>query len=189
MLSRREAARETCENHCDSFRDRRRANRGDWVLIGIPARTDLLAFWRYPTILDWLVVPVSEGSNPSIHPKRTTWFVPLIRNGSAVFAFLVLVTAARLSGQGAPSAQEHADKAAEFVQRGNLKDAEAELRKALQLSPEDPTLLTSLGGVLGMEGDLAGANPYLARAVKLNTQDPVLRRNLAENQWQLGRLR
>jgi cellulose synthase operon protein C len=113
----------------------------------------------------------------------------MIRNGSIVFAFSFLLTAARLTGQGVSIAQEHADKAAEFVQRGNLKDAEAELRKALQLSPEDPTLLTSLGGVLGMEGDLAGANPYLARAVKLKPQDALLRRNLAANQWQLGRLR
>ena len=63
------SAPETYGNHCDSFCDRREANRGDWVLIGNPARTDLLAFWHHLSILDWLVVPVAEGSNPSTHPK------------------------------------------------------------------------------------------------------------------------
>lgn len=46
VLSRRTAARETYENDCDSFCDRREANRADWVLIDISARTDLLAFWH-----------------------------------------------------------------------------------------------------------------------------------------------
>jgi tetratricopeptide (TPR) repeat protein len=85
------------------------------------------------------------------------------------------------------SSQNHADKAAEFAQRGDLKDAETELRKAVELSPNDPDLLTSLGGVLGMQGQLAKANAYLARAVKLKPDEPVLRRNLAANEWQLGR--
>jgi len=40
-----------------------------------------------------------------------------------------------------------------------------------------------------MEGDLQQANSYLARAVKLNPQDAVSRRNLAANQWQLGKLK
>ena len=68
LLSRQTVAQETNENHCDSFCDRRKANGGDWVLIGIPARTDLLTFWNHLSILDWLVVPVAEGSNPSTHP-------------------------------------------------------------------------------------------------------------------------
>jgi tetratricopeptide (TPR) repeat protein len=40
-----------------------------------------------------------------------------------------------------------------------------------------------------MEGDLKQANIYLAKAVKLRPGDPLLRRNLAANQWQLGRFR
>ena len=55
--SRRTAARETYGNHCDSFCDRREANQGDWVLIGSPVRTGLLAFWHRLSIPDWLVVP------------------------------------------------------------------------------------------------------------------------------------
>jgi len=68
-----------------------------------------------------------------------------------------------------------------------MKSAESELRKAVELSPTDPKLLKSLGGVLGMEGQLEQANVYLARAVKLQPDEPVLRRNLAANEWQLGR--
>jgi len=40
-----------------------------------------------------------------------------------------------------------------------------------------------------MEGNLQEANTYLARAVKLNPQDAASRRNLAANEWQLGRLK
>src|SRR5438552_17292188 len=78
-VRRHERVRETCEN-CDSFCDRREANGGDWVLIRIPARTHLLASWHYLSILDWLVVPVAEGSNPSTHPRKSI-FRGLIPSG------------------------------------------------------------------------------------------------------------
>src|SRR5713101_6749673 len=79
VLSRRTAARETYENHCDSFCDRREANRGYSVLIGIPPRPDLLVFWPRLSILDWLVVPVAEGSNPSTHPTKSN--ISALKNG------------------------------------------------------------------------------------------------------------
>ena len=105
------------------------------------------------------------------------------------FSLAFLITVAPVFGQGAAEAQEHAEKALQFAQTGDLKSAEAELRKAVELSPGDPALLTSLGGILGMEGNLQQANIYLAKAVKLNPQDPASRRNLAANQWQLGQLK
>jgi tetratricopeptide (TPR) repeat protein len=110
----------------------------------------------------------------------------MYRIASTVFA---LATAAPLAAQGTGAAQEHADKALQFVQRGDLRSAEGELRQAVEISPDDPALLSSLGGILGMEGDLKRANVYLAKAVKLDPQDVALRRNLAANQWQLGRLK
>ena len=85
------------------------------------------------------------------------------------------------------TASNYADRAAELVQQGDLKNAEHQLRKAIQLSPNDPSYLTSLGGVLGMEGQLEQGNVYLARAVQLRPGDALLRRNLAANEWQLGR--
>ena len=109
-----------------------------------------------------------------------------------VIPTLVLVLLAPVTillGQGAPSAQELAERAVQFAQHGDLKSAEAELKKAVALSPSDPALLTSLGGILAMEGDLEQANIYLGKAVKLNPQDSASRRNLAANQWQLGKLK
>ena len=106
-----------------------------------------------------------------------------------IFAPALFILVAPVCGQGTASAQEHAEKALQFARQGDLKSAETELRKAVDLSPGDPALLTSLGGILGMEGDLQQANIYLAKAVKLNPQDPASRRNLAANQWQLGRLK
>jgi len=106
-----------------------------------------------------------------------------------VLALALLAPVAPLFGQGTAAAQEHAEKALQFAQTGDLKSAETELRKAVELSPGDPALLTSLGGILGMEGNLQQANIYLAKAVKLNPQDPASRRNLAANQWQLGQLK
>lgn len=111
----------------------------------------------------------------------------MLQTPSLVFAFALAAPVVELLGQA--TAQEHAEKAVQFVQQGDFKSAERELRIAVELSPSDPALLTSLGGILGMEGDLQGANSYLAEAVKLNPQDPVSRRNLAANQWQLGRFK
>jgi tetratricopeptide (TPR) repeat protein len=85
-------------------------------------------------------------------------------------------------------AQDHAGKAVQLVQQGDLRAAERELRLALETAPNDSALLTSLGGILGMQGQLQQANVYLAKAVKLNPQDAAARRNLAANQWQLGQL-
>lgn len=109
----------------------------------------------------------------------------MIRIGSILMA--VALWQAGLAAQESSLAAQHAEKAAELVQRGDLKGAEAELRKAVSLSPEDPALLTSLGGVLGMQGHLRQANVYLAKAATLKPGDPLMLRNLAANEWQLGR--
>lgn len=92
-------------------------------------------------------------------------------------------------GQRIPAAQQHAESAFSLAQRGDLKGAEAELRSAIALAPNDSELLTSLGGILGMEGELRYAHTYLAKAVRINPSDPASRRNLAANEWQLGDLK
>jgi len=110
----------------------------------------------------------------------------MLRIGSVLFAFTMV---APLFGQASNLAQEHAEKALQLARKGDLRSAESELRKALEISPDDPVLLTSLGGILGMEGELQAANVYLAKAVTINPQDGAARRNLVANQWQLGRLK
>jgi len=106
-----------------------------------------------------------------------------------VLALAFALAGARLLAQMSAEAQQHAERAVQLAQQGDLKNAESELRKAVELAPDDSNLLTSLGGILGMEGNLQEANTYLARAVRLHPQDPASRRNLAANEWQLGRVR
>ncbi len=87
------------------------------------------------------------------------------------------------------AAKQHADKAAEYVQSGDIPHAETELQAAIRLAPADSSYLTSLGGILGMQGKLREANTYFERAVKANPADATARRNLAANQWRLGELK
>lgn len=105
------------------------------------------------------------------------------------FSTSLLVPAPLGPNPAARTAQEHADRGLQLAQAGDLKGAEAELHKALALSPNDPNFLTSLGGVLGMQQKLKEANTYFERALKIDPGNSTIRRDLAANQWQLGRLR
>lgn len=96
-----------------------------------------------------------------------------------------------LAGQSGTSdtAQEHAERGVQFARAGNLVSAEAELRRAVGLAPNDASYLTSLGGILGMEQKLAEANVYFERAVKCDPANAAARRNLAANEWRLGQFK
>lgn len=85
-------------------------------------------------------------------------------------------------------ASQHADRGLLLARSGEFKKAEVELRRAVQLSSNDPVALAALGGVLGMQQKLEEANFYLEKALKLDPNNVVTRRNLARNLWQLGRL-
>ncbi len=91
-------------------------------------------------------------------------------------------------GGSSRQAQEHADEGMRLVQGGDLKGAEAQLRRAVELDPDNSVYLGSLGAVLGMEQNLPESNVYLERALRINPQDLASRRNLASNQFQLGLL-
>jgi tetratricopeptide (TPR) repeat protein len=90
--------------------------------------------------------------------------------------------------QASAKAQEHADRGMQLAQSGDLKGAEAELRRAVDLAPGDPAYLASLGGILGMQQKLEESSGYFAKALEINPTDPASRRNLASNQFQLGQL-
>ncbi|MGH6628160.1 MAG: hypothetical protein ACREB3_00335, partial [Burkholderiales bacterium] len=66
--------------------------------------------------------------------------------------------------QDTPSAQEHAERGMQLAQRGDLKGAEAELHRAIELAPRDAPALSALGAVLGMQQRLSESNVYLERA-------------------------
>lgn len=110
--------------------------------------------------------------------------------------FRAVLIAALCTGAGLPAppsqdpeARQHADKAAEYIQAHDLPRAQAELEAAVSSAPTVSSYLTSLGGVLGMQGKLVEANTYFERAVKANPADTTARRNLAANQWRLGQFK
>lgn len=96
--------------------------------------------------------------------------------------------AGTVSGQ-IGEAREHAEQGVQFAHAGDLPHAEAELRQAVQLSPDDPSYLTSLGAILGMEQKFAEANVYFEKAVKIDPANAPARRNLAANEWRLGQFK
>ena len=93
------------------------------------------------------------------------------------------------SPQNSSQAQEIAARGLQLAQQGDLKGAEAELRRAVELGPQDPFCLSSLGSILGMQQKLEESNLYLQKALKIDPHDSVARRNLASNQFQLGQLK
>jgi Flp pilus assembly protein TadD len=130
------------------------------------------------------------GSLPASHTKRRR------RAGLvARWAILVPITLASCTALafGAPDdaadkAQQHADRGFELAQTGNLRGAEAELRVAIRLAPDDEDYLAGLGSVLGMQQKLEEASEYFEKALRINPGSLTIRRNLATDQWQLGRL-
>ncbi|KAB2966797.1 tetratricopeptide repeat protein [Zoogloea sp.] len=67
-----------------------------------------------------------------------------------------------------------------------LDEAEALIRKALELAPNDPFIVDSLGWVLYRKGDLGGALERLRTAYETRP-DPEIAAHLGEVLWMLGR--
>jgi Flp pilus assembly protein TadD len=76
----------------------------------------------------------------------------------------------------------------QLARAGDLKSAEVELRRAVDLAPDNPDYLADLGGVLGMQQKLAEAGAYFEKALRIDPGNLTVRRDLATNQWQMGRL-
>ncbi|HPP47163.1 MAG TPA: tetratricopeptide repeat protein, partial [Accumulibacter sp.] len=69
----------------------------------------------------------------------------------------------------------------------NLPEARRLIEKALQLAPEDPFILDSLGWVMYRQGDLEGALAKLERAHTIRA-DPEIAAHIGEILWRLGRV-
>lgn len=125
------------------------------------------------------------------HWHSTTTPRPLVRRGLAVS---VILAATHLTALGSPpqdttTVQGLTERGAHLAQSGDLKGAEAELRRAVELAPRDVPALSALGAILGMEQRLAESNVYLERALAVDPADFAARRNLGSNQFQLGQLK
>lgn len=70
--------------------------------------------------------------------------------------------------------------------RMRLPEARQLIEKALQLAPDDPFILDSMGWVLYRQGDLEAALNHLQRA-HMQRADPEIAAHLAEVLWTLGR--
>ncbi len=97
------------------------------------------------------------------------------------------ISAEVLSAQSTP-AREHQKKGIEYARNGQWESAEAELRQSVALAPNDPQVLATLGGVLGMEHKVAEAASYFQKALTLAPDNTIIRRDLARSQWQLGQI-
>src|SRR5438309_6731728 len=85
-------------------------------------------------------------------------------------------------------AEIHADKGLRLAQAGNLPEAEIELRRAVQLAPDDASFLSNLGTILAMERKLQDSTGFFERALKVDPKDVTTRRYLAANrQWDIYR--
>ena len=74
-----------------------------------------------------------------------------------------------------------------FAERNQrLEEAEQLVVKALQLSPDDPFIIDSMGWVLYRKGDNQGALAHLQRAFSIRP-DPEIAAHLGEVLWALGR--
>lgn len=68
-----------------------------------------------------------------------------------------------------------------------LEEARQMLLRAVELRPDEPAYLDSLGWCELQLGDLAAAEPYLLRAAQMRPEDPEILHHLAELHFRAGR--
>ena len=77
-----------------------------------------------------------------------------------------------------------------WVDQGmNLAEAEAMLRRAVDLRPDDGYIVDSMGWAYYRLERFEEAVRYLERAVELRPDDPVINDHLGDAYWQVGRHR
>jgi tetratricopeptide (TPR) repeat protein len=81
----------------------------------------------------------------------------------------------------------HLERGLRLAQAGELQAAEAELRSAVKLKPDDAEFLSGLATVLAIEKKFDESTSWFEKALKSNPADLRSRRHLAANLWQLRR--
>lgn len=72
------------------------------------------------------------------------------------------------------------NQAIEFLERGDLRNAEIEINKAIDLNPNNFNAQHILGIIKGEQNELSASIEALSKAVKINAKDGVLQFNLAK---------
>jgi Flp pilus assembly protein TadD len=75
-----------------------------------------------------------------------------------------------------------------LIQLGRPREAEAALRRALIVKPEDVDTFNNLGCALNEQGRFGEAEPYLRRAIAFDEHNVAVRTNLGAALVGLGRL-
>lgn len=83
---------------------------------------------------------------------------------------------------------DHKERGLIYAKAGNLEAAERELRQAAESAPNDAEILGTLGSILAMSEKLEESTGWLEKALARDPENNITRRNLATNQWRLGRL-
>ena len=104
----------------------------------------------------------------------------------AAVSLALILASATLPADASPAdaqAELHLSNASRLIREGDLRNAETELRRAVELVPDNPTYLARLGQVLGMQNRMEEAAGYYRQALKLAPDSVAIRRNLALTQW------
>lgn len=120
-----------------------------------------------------------------LHMKESHW--SRFRYAALAFCLSLLSGASSLNAQSSTGAEYEA-RAARLVQAGDLKGAEAEMRRAVELLPREVQYHLRLGVILAMQRRPQAAAECFERALALDPENLAARRHLAGSQWQLGRL-
>ncbi len=89
---------------------------------------------------------------------------------------------------GTQTAKDLADRAQRHIKGGQLREAEAELRRALELAPRNAGYWAGLGSVLAMQQRMEEARSCFEKALELDPASSSIREQLAVSQWQTGQL-
>ncbi len=100
-------------------------------------------------------------------------------------ALIVVLVCCTPSSAQDDTAEAHANRAAEFIQAGNLHQAESELRSAALLAPSEISYRANLGTVLAREKRFDESNTIFNEVLKRDPGNVTVRRYLAANLWQL----
>ncbi len=79
------------------------------------------------------------------------------------------------------------DRAASLMARKKYAEAEPLLREALDMRPDCPDILNSLGSAIWEQGFPAKSEPYFVRAAAIRPDDWIIRNNLGLAYWDQGR--
>ena len=108
------------------------------------------------------------------------------RGAVVSLTFTLILASAPLPADSSPAdaqAELHLANASRFIRDGDLRNAETEMRRAVDLVPDNPAYLARLGQVLGMQNRMEEAGRYYSRALILAPDSAAIRRNLALTQW------